>query len=163
VVFLESGRLARVFFTVEEHDGDTPRYLVTEITFDREGRGGAGGGGLLDEVGIERLSQTVYLSAMGFWAGNLESSPEQMEADPHPQPHASPASSSSPPPLSPQSRAEAPSSPAKTSHVGLRIGPEYAVRWRGDQGAVHALGGSLGVYQHSGIYELGGDLRVQSL
>jgi hypothetical protein len=150
-------KLARVFFRVDA-EGAQPRYLVTEIAFDNG----------LDEVGVERLAQVVYLSAMGLWEGNLESSRREVEeelrkqAGVQPAPVASPASSPLPPSTSGSERSPSPRDDAN-AWVGVRTGFEYTVRWRGDPGLGQSVGLSLGAFRHAGAFEVGGVLHAGAI
>jgi hypothetical protein len=60
--------MARLFFAVQERS-QPPRFLVQDV----ELRSG------VDELGIERLAQVAYFSAIAAWEGSAESSREQVE------------------------------------------------------------------------------------
>jgi hypothetical protein len=150
------GKVARVFFRVESATA-RPRFLVSEIPLD------AG----LDELGIERLAQIVYLSAMGLWEGSMESSRREVEqelakqaGDARAVPPPAPTSLPPPPPPSPQAPSiERDSTVARadgTSPVGVRAGFEYTMRWRGDLGIGQTVGASLGALHRLGDLEVGG-------
>jgi hypothetical protein len=147
-----AAKRARVFFTVRAQEGDSPRYLVTEIAIE-DG---------LDEIGVERIGQIVYLSATGLWAGNLESTREEIVEELHKSRGAAPAPAAPPSPET-ALRAPAPPSSEVAGSIGLRAGFEYAARWRGDAGIAHLLGGSIGAFQKRSSFELGGLLHVAML
>ena len=60
---------ARLFFAVLERAGGEPRFLVQDVEL-------SGG---FDELGLERLAQVAYLSAIALWEGNAESSRREVE------------------------------------------------------------------------------------
>ncbi len=152
-VVLTDATVAHVFFTVEEpHHGR--RYLVSDVLL-------TGG---LDEVGVEQLAQVVYLSASALWAGNVESTRQEVEeglrrreADARPPPP--PAAPTLPPPstvLPP--RPVAP--PAPEGRVAVTVGSAYTLRAQGDEGLSQAVGSAVGVLWRRRFTEVGARLRA---
>ena len=121
-IVLTDPHSAKVFFAVQEKSAQTPRYLVTDIPFDSG----------LDELAIERLAQVVYPSALALWAGNVESSRADVEAELRHQPGDGPA------PISPPLFLQPP--PPDPRVLGFRIGSEYAATFDGDAGVAQKLG-----------------------
>jgi hypothetical protein len=60
---------ARLFFAVQERSGGEPRFLVQDVELNSG----------IDELGLERVAQVAYLSAVALWEGNAESSREEVE------------------------------------------------------------------------------------
>jgi hypothetical protein len=126
-IALEDASTARVLFAVQRRASQPPRYLVSDVPIE-EG---------LDELGVERLGQIVYLSAMALWEGNVESSTEEVQEwlrrqNPPPAPP--------PPPLPPRHEQDAALSPLPVHHWNLRVGAEYAATAAGDEGLAQAIG-----------------------
>jgi hypothetical protein len=93
-VMLAAPTQARLFFAVQDQAGVSSRFLVQDVEL-------TGG---VDELGLERLAQVAYLSAVALWEGNAESSREDVErslgvppAPPKTPPPAAAARPSSPP------------------------------------------------------------------
>jgi hypothetical protein len=59
----------RLFFSVKDPAGAPIRYLVTDFVLPRG----------FDELGLEQLSQVIYLSTMALWEGRMESSRREVE------------------------------------------------------------------------------------
>jgi hypothetical protein len=142
---------ARVFFAVKARDDDPPRYLVSEIPYETG----------LDEVTVEQIGQVIYLCATGLWEGNLESSREEVVAKLEKPSSPAPAPTPAPAPI--HDTPSAPPPAAGAIPISLRLGVEYAARWRGDPGLANLVGGSLGVLQKTGAFAFGGQLRVAVL
>lgn len=140
-IALENEKTTRVLFAVQRRPGQAPRYLVSDVPVD-EG---------LDELGVERLGQIIYLSAMALWEGEVESSPEEVKQwltrrvpeTPPPPP---------PPPVRP--------APAAPQHWTMRVGAEYAATAGGDEGVSQTVGADVAaLYQH-GDWKLGPRARA---
>jgi hypothetical protein len=148
-IVLTDPAVAHVFFTVEEPD-HTRRYLVSDVPL-------AGG---LDEVGVEQLAQIVYLSALALWAGNVESTRQQVEEGlRRREADARPAAA----PIVPAPRAPAPP-PPRAAGAGVRVetGAAFTLRAQGDEGATSAVGTSVGVLWHRPRAEMGVRLRADA-
>jgi hypothetical protein len=135
----ESASNVRLFFAVEEHPDQVPRYLVNDVALDTG----------LDELGMEQLAQVVYLSAMALWSGNVESSRSEVEAGLRQTPTAEPKVS-----------------PAQATPVvarrrwSARLGLEALGRGGVTDGIFLRGGLSLGVFQKSERSILGGQLHA---
>ncbi len=143
-IVLRTPTAARVFFAVQERALDSRRYLVNDVELD----------GGLDELGMEQLAQVVYLSAMGLWAGNLESSQKEVEErlrsidveqhPPPPRPKPRPAAKLEPPP----------------PRASIRAGFEYWARYQGDEGLANGPGATFGIFASPSPHELGARLHA---
>jgi hypothetical protein len=136
----------RLFFAVEDRAREIPRYLVHDVALDRG----------LDELGMEQLAQVVYLSAMALWAGNVESSRRDVEEGLRP-PLAAPPPTPTAPPTAPPLTIK----PPQGWRHGIRVGLDYIVRFRGDEGLTEGPGASVGVLWSEGASELGGRLHAE--
>jgi hypothetical protein len=146
-------RKARAFFAVKPAEG-AARYLVSDVALD----------GGLDELGIERLAQVVYLSASGLWAGNLESTREKMEEVLHEQPSARPPEIvRSVPVVASETPATRPKVAAAPGATRIRAGFEYAAIVRGDPGITQEIGVSLGALRTADTFDWGGVVRIGAL
>jgi len=124
-VVLRSSSAARLFFAVAGSDEGTPRYLVRDVTL-------AGG---LDELGMEQVTQVIYLSALALWTGTQQSSRQDVERG-----------------LAQEQTVDRPETPPPvsrrvSSNAGFSsvLGAGYFARFAGDEGTTHALSTSLGV------------------
>jgi hypothetical protein len=156
-VVLRSSSAARLFFAVQERAGEPPRYLVSDVELDSG----------LDELGLEHLAQVCYVSATALWAGNLESSRQEvaqglkLEAEP------APAAKPAPAPAAVDRGAEAGPEPTPTYQPALAAprsvvvaGVELSVRYRGGEKEAIVPGAVLGgAWRQRGI-ELGGRLHA---
>jgi hypothetical protein len=140
-----SPALLRLFFAVEGV-GDRPRYLVRDVTLESG----------LDEVGMERVAQLVYLSALALWSGQAESTRRDVElglgvSEP----------AVAPPPSSP---AAAPLQAAgRPRRQRLVIGFEYIGRYAGPAGLSHGPGATLGLALPAAGFSWGPRLHAQLL
>jgi hypothetical protein len=147
--------VARLVFVVQEHVDEEPRFLVREVTLDNG----------LDELGVEKLAQVVYLSALGLWAGNLESTRSEVEQ----------AIGARPPPPPPTVNEEPPPPPFviadEHEHIPLpvprtfavRVGAEYDLSFSGDAGTTHAVAAAFDAMSLASDRELGGRMRAALL
>jgi hypothetical protein len=142
-VVLRSPSVARLFFAVAETEAGTPRYLVRDVTLD----------GGLDELGMEQVTQVIYVSALALWSGTLQSSRQDVERGlaPDPAPHR-PATA----------RPEA--APAR-SRAGFSsaIGVGYSARFAGEEGTTHAPSATFGVQHPVGRLTIGGRFEAALL
>jgi hypothetical protein len=136
-IALEGPTAARVLFAVQRSPAQPPRYLVSDVPVD-EG---------FDELGVERLGQIVYLSAMALWEGNVGSSPAEVEQWLRWRPNAAP-------------RHEEPAHPGRWM---LRVGAEYVASVAGDEGVGQSVGAHVAALHERGAYRLGARLRAAVL
>lgn len=141
-VLLTAPTSAHIVFAVQAGEGRPPRYLVNDVAMDRG----------LDELAIEQLAQVVYLSAMALWAGNVESSRQDVEASLRTAPSVVRA----------LPRADVAPSPDRGQTL-LGAGIEYTVRLEGDEGVAQTLAATLSVLRHRSATELGGRFRAEFL
>jgi hypothetical protein len=150
-ILLKLPALVRVFFAVEEPANRPLRYLVRDVALD----------GGLDELGLEQVAQVVNLSALALWAGNLESSRQEVETGlgvvaPL---ESSPVGTAGP------STPSAPSAPSKDPGADWRarvtVGVEYAARLAGPEGLVHGPGANMGVLFRHRPFEIGPRFHAQ--
>ena len=144
-IVLSDPNIAHVFFAVQEVPGQTPRYLVTDIAFDSG----------LDELAIEHLGQVVYPSALALWAGNVESSRADVEAELRHQPGDGPA------PISPPLFLQPP--PPEPSTLALHLGTEYAAMLDGDAGLAQKLGATASALWRRDETTFGGRVHLGAL
>lgn len=141
-IVLGTPNSARLFFAVQRRTDLPSRFLVQDV----ELRSG------LDELGIERLAQVAYFSAVAAWEGSVESSRQEVEkglgarAAPAPLP---PSARTSPPPLS-RPPLLAPPKPW-WHYVG---GFTYETAFHGEEGTFIGTGTHAGVARRSGQGEL---------
>jgi len=148
-ILLGEPKTARAFFTVQERPGQAPRYLVTDVVLENG----------LDELGIERLGQVVYLSAMALWAGTVETSRQDVEQELQDQ--AAPGEGSpraEPPP--PAAALAVPTIPDASTRITIATGFEYTARFDGDEGVANVVGVAVSALQQGRSSELGGRLRA---
>ena len=128
---------ARLFFAVQERAGVTARYLVQDVEL-------SGG---VDELGLERLAQVAYLSAVALWEGNAESTRADLEQR---LPVATPSRSAAP------QRSKAPPRPAKAPDESWRWRYEqrWEARFHGEEGIFYGLGNAFGPKWPRGRSEL---------
>jgi hypothetical protein len=134
----------RVFFALQDLPGQATRYLVSSVPLESG----------LDELGIEQLAQVVYLSTMALWAGNVESSRQDVQQGLEHVPSVRRASAPLAAPLPPV-KAQVPSGRMKAA-----IGFEYAVVAEGDEGVAQSLGGTVAVLYAGRAHELGGRIHA---
>jgi hypothetical protein len=132
-IVLVDPSVARVFFAVEESAGTTPRFLVTDVALDSG----------LDELGLERLAQVVFLSAGALWAGNVESSRADVEHELHAKPG---DALTAPPPLFLQ-----PPPPEPKPPLRAELGAEYAAMIAGDAGTGQAVRATIRISRGGGF------------
>ena len=144
-IVLGDPQTAHVFYAVQQHPGETPRYLVTDVSFDSG----------LDELAIERLAQVVYPSAVALWAGNVEMSRADVEAELRHRPGDKPAPTSPPLFLQPP--------PREPSTLRFRIGSEYAAMFDGDAGIAQHLDATASALWQRDDSTFGGRVRVGAL
>jgi hypothetical protein len=140
-----SPALLRLFFAVEGA-GDRPRYLVRDVTLESG----------LDEVGMERVAQVVYLSALALWSGQAESTRREVELGlgaPEPAAVTPPAGDSA----APLQAAEPP------RRKRLVVGFEYVGRYAGPAGLSHGPGATLGLALPGARFSWGPRLHAQLL
>jgi hypothetical protein len=149
----------RLFFSVKDPAGAPIRYLVTDFVLPRG----------FDELGLEQLSQVIYLSTMALWEGRMESSRREVELGlsvttaTATTPSAVPKRSVIPKPQAqrPASMRSVPS--RKGDGLSPRAGLEYSVRLRGEEGVAQGPGGFFGLSLGHGVLELGGRVRAALL
>jgi hypothetical protein len=149
-IALEEATTARVLFAVQRRPEQAPRYLVSDVPVE-EG---------LDELGVERLGQIVYLSAMALWEGNVESSTEEVKQWLERRPSQASAPVPAPEPV------RAPPTPAATpapARWAVRVGAEYAAIVSGDEGVSQAVGADVAALRAHGASALGPRLRAAVL
>jgi len=165
-VTLRNAGEARLYFATAD-PGQTPSYSLREVALETG----------LDEVGAERLSQIVHLSALALFEGRGEHERAQVERmldaepatsiAPVPAPSAPPApaplAASSPPPAPPPPPPPpAPPPPERSSPRPerkrfLEFGIGYAVSPRSDEGLWHGPALHAGFHLESGaVFELEG-------
>lgn len=137
---LSTPTMARLFFSVQERADLPPRFLVQDV----ELRSG------VDELGIERLAQVAYFSAVAAWEGTAESSRQEVEqglgVEPTPlaatlTPPVVPAPKPAPTKAAPSAPTIFPAKPFWQFVVGL----SYETRWRGEEGTFIGIGSSAGI------------------
>jgi hypothetical protein len=152
-VVLTDPTVAHVFFNVDEPDHGR-RYLVSDVPL----QGG------LDEVGIEQLAQVLSLSAQALWAGNVESTRQEVEeglrrreADARPREPPARVPQSAPPPAAPG----VPGVPPAPDRVLLiRPGVGYTLLAKGGEGITQTLETSTRVLSRTAYSETGASLRA---
>ncbi|HEY3498477.1 MAG TPA: hypothetical protein VGK73_27490 [Polyangiaceae bacterium] len=123
----------RLFFTVIEQNQASPRYLVRDVTLD----------GGLDELGIEQVTQVIYLSSSALWSGVVESPRQEVEQ--RLAPERAPA-----PPPKPAARPS-----ERAPRLRGVLGFEYAFRFAGEEGVTHGPAAVLGLGRSHGALALG--------
>jgi hypothetical protein len=142
---LSAPNAARLFFAVQEHADALPRFLVQEVEL-------SGG---VDELGLERLAQVAYLSAVALWEGSAESSRQEME-----QGLGVASAKRSARPARPVSKLPAPPSTATTEPRSadegwhLRSQFPYELSFHGEEGVFMGIGWDQGVAWRQGSNEL---------
>ncbi len=149
----------RLFFSVKDPAGAPIRYLVTDFALPRG----------FDELGLEQLSQVIYLSATALWEGRLESSRREVELGlsvataPATAPSAVPKR---PVILEPEARRPASARPVpRRGRDGLSplAGLEYSARLRGHEGVAQGPGGFFSLSLGHGVLAFGGRMRAALL
>lgn len=149
-----SATSVRLFFTVVAKPGSVPRYLVRDVNLD----------GGLDELGMEQITQMIYLSTSALWAGLVESPRSEVEEQLAPEP---PAPSEPMAPLAPPAeeqptpRAAPPSATSPALHVSL--GFEYFARFAGNEGVTHGPAALLGLSVPLGSFSARGAVQAALL
>jgi hypothetical protein len=144
---LKDPAMAHVFFSVEDPPSGR-RFLVSDVPLP----------GGLDELGIEQLAQVVYLSAQGLWAGNVESTRQEVEAVLRRRE----AVEQPPAPVVPAPRDERAVLPVQSPQDKHRVvvGSGYSLRSMGDEGAAHTLGSWVGIVWGRRTWETGALVRA---
>lgn len=149
---LSAPTTARLFFSVQERAGASPRFLVQDVELS------AG----VDELGIEKLAQVAYFSAVAAWDGSAESSRRQVErglgVEPSPAP-ALPAARSA----KRERTTAAPSAPTifpAKPYWHFIGGFSYETRLRGEQGTFIGTATNAGVARRYEQNELSARLAL---
>lgn len=142
-IVLTAPTVARLFFVVQEQPFGVPRFLVQDVELPSG----------LDELGLERLAQVAYLSALALWDGNVESSRREVEQE-------LPAAPTTRPPAPSRARSAPPVAPPSDAWY-FRGRFELDTRLHGPEGTfVGPLVGAGLVWPERGVRELSlaGDL-----
>ena len=150
---------AWLYFVVQREPGGTPRYLARFIALDRG----------FDELGMEQVAQVVYLSSLALWAGQVQDTRRQFEAQ---LSHATPAQPTfghhtGPTPSSPANAAApapgAANKDANSPRWRLQSELGYGLRWLGNEGTAQGPLGAMRVLRIRSDTELGARFAVQRI
>ncbi len=157
-IMLKLPALVRLFFAVERPDGAEAHYLARDVALD------AG----LDEIALEQVAQVVNLSATALWAGNLESSRQELEKRLGVGAPAQPDRELQPDrPRMLEHRETIPGAPAREPaperRASAAVGLEYTARLAGPEGLYHGPGLDFALVAKQRRLELGGRGHAQWL